>query len=260
MVWVHNLEPVLLQLGPLQIRWYGLMYVLGFLFTYYYMKRRIKNKHVNMTVEQLDSLMTWCTLAMILGARLAEILLYQPSYYFANPWKMLAIWEGGLSFHGALVAMLLAGWLWCRKNKKKFLALADECIVPLALANSFGRIGNFINGELPGTITTLPWGIKFPGVEGFRHPSQVYEAAYDLVIFLVLYATRNKAKMWKQGTQLALFLIMYAVFRFLTEFVREPEVFVGSLTMGQFLNIFMLLAGLALLFWPRKPISPEINN
>jgi len=250
MVWVHNLNPILLDLGPVQIRWYGLMWVLGFLFTYWYVRQRIKQGKAPLNLEELDSMMVWGTLGVLIGARLGEILIYRFPYYLASPLKVFAVWEGGLSFHGALVGILVAAWFWCRKYKKDLLQIADTFVIPLALANTFGRLGNFINGELPGRLTTLPWGMQFPGVEGFRHPSQLYEAAYNVVLFAILHFNRDKK--WKPGSFFALWLMLYAVARFITEFFREPEIYVGLLTMGQFLNVFVFAAGLGLWLYVRR--------
>jgi phosphatidylglycerol:prolipoprotein diacylglycerol transferase len=157
-----------------------------------------------------------------------------------------------LSFHGGLLGGLIAGYLFARRRKIKFLNLCDICIVPIALGQALGRVGNFINGELFGRITNVPWAVKFPGAEGYRHPSQLYEAAYDVVIFLVLLSLRKK-KM-ANGSLLALFLILYSVFRFITEYFREPTAFVGPLTLGQALNIPMFVAGIALLYWVRRKV------
>jgi phosphatidylglycerol:prolipoprotein diacylglycerol transferase len=192
------------------------------------------------------------TFALIIGARLFEVFIYNPSYYLQNPAQIIAVWKGGLSFHGGLIGVIIAGYLFARKKKIKFLHLCDIFVVPLALAQVLGRIGNFINGELYGTITRLPWGMKFPGAEGFRHPSQLYEAAYNLVIFSFLFIKRNKKQ--PAGYLLSYFLILYPIFRFFTEFVREPEVMIGFLTMGQVLNIGMFIGGIGLFYWIKKKI------
>lgn len=246
MVWTHNINPVLVHLGPLQIRWYGVMYVLGFIFTYWYVHRRIKAGNAPINKDQLESSMIWMVIGMLIGARLGEIFIYRSGYYLANPIKMIAIWEGGLSFHGALIGMVIAVLIWCKRYDKKFLEIADTFIIPIVLANAFGRIGNFINGELFGKLTTLPWGVKFPFAEGFRHPSQLYEAAYNVLIFGVLHVNRDKK--WKAGTIFAWFLVLYGALRFLTGFIRIQDYYVGLLGIGQILNIGVFIAGL-LLFW-----------
>ncbi len=249
-MWVHNLNPILLSLGPIEIRWYGLMYVLSFIIVYIYARAVVKHKKIDISLKELDDLMIWLVAAMIIGARLFEVVFYNHTYYLANPSEIIAIWHGGLSFHGGLAGVLIAGYAFSKKKKINFLQLCDVFVVPLALAQAFGRIGNFINGELYGRITSLPWGVKFSSAEGFRHPSQLYEVAYDLAIFAFLFVQRNKKK--AHGYFVAWFLILYPFFRFLTEFVREPEVMIGPLTMGQCLNIPMFILGVYLLYRIKK--------
>lgn len=250
MVFYHTLDPVIANIGPLEIRWYGLMYVLTFILVYLYVRAAVKHKKIKLNINDVDNLMVWLTVALIVGARVFEVLFWEPGYYFANPAEIIAVWHGGLSFHGGLVGVLLVGYIFARKKKISFLHLCDIFVVPLALGQAFGRIGNFINGELYGRVTSLPWGVKFQDAEGFRHPSQLYEVAYDLVIFGFLYFQRNMKK--PHGYFVAWFLILYPFFRFLTEFVREPSAMVGPLTMGQVLNIPMFIAGVYLLYRVKK--------
>ncbi len=246
----HTINPVLLELGPLQVRWYGVMWALSFLFVYWYVRRSARRNIIRMTDNDVDWLMVWLVAGVIIGARLFEVLVWEPAYYFANPGEIIAIWHGGLSFHGGLLGGLVAGYLFARKRKINFLELCDICIIPIALGQALGRIGNFINGELYGRIADVPWAVKFPGAEGYRHPSQLYEAAYNVVIFLVLLSIGQKRM--ARGSLFALFLILYSVFRFITEYFREPTAFVGPLTLGQALNIPVFIAGVALLFWLRR--------
>ncbi|OYT32866.1 prolipoprotein diacylglyceryl transferase [Candidatus Woesearchaeota archaeon ex4484_78] len=241
----HALNPVILNLGPLEIRWYGLMYVLGFFVVYFYVRSMIKKKRLKLSVEELDNLLVLLIFAMILGARLFYAIFYNPSYFVRFPLKFFAVWEGGLSFHGALLAIILTGFFYCKKKNISFLETADVFIVPVALANAFGRIGNFINAELYGKVTGLPWGVLFPGVSGPRHPTQIYEAFYNVVIFSVLFFLRNKVK--KKGVLLGLFLFLYAFFRFFVEFLKDLPVY-GPLTMGQWLCLPMFVFGLWLVF------------
>lgn len=250
MVFYHTLNPIIFGIGPVQIHWYALMYVFSFIIVYFYIRSAVKHKRLNLSLDDVDNLMVILTVSMILGARLFEVLLYNPSYYFGNPSEIIAVWHGGLSFHGGLVGMVLSGYLFARRKKISFLHLCDIFVVPLAFAQALGRIGNFINGELYGTITNLPWGVKFPSADGFRHPSQLYEALYDLVIFSFLFFQRNKK--YADGVLLSWFLILYPVFRFLTEFAREPEIMIGPLTLGQVLNIPMFLFGVGLLYYIKK--------
>lgn len=239
-MFTHTLNPVLLHLGPLQIRWYGLMYVLAFIITFYYVRNAIRKGKLAMSEKQLDTFMGILVIAMIVGARVFEILFYEPAYYFANPIKMLYIWEGGLSFHGSLLFMILTAVWYLNKHKISFWKTADIFIIPIVLGNALGRIGNFINGELYGKITELPWGVVFQGVIGARHPTQLYEAAYNIVIFGILFSCRNKN--WKEGTIFGLFLVLYSIARFGVEFLKDMPAYFG-LSMGQWLCIPMFLAG-----------------
>jgi len=243
-MFTHTLNPILFHLGPLQIRWYGLMYVIAFIITFYYVRSAIRKGKLSMNEKQLDNFMGLLVVAMILGARIFEILFYEPAYYFSNPLKMLAIWEGGLSFHGALLSMVLLSIWYLNKHKISFWKTTDTFIVPIVLGNALGRIGNFINGELYGKVTELPWGVVFSGVSGARHPTQLYEAAYNIVIFGILFSLRNKN--WKDGTLFGLFLVLYSIARFLVEFLKDMPITFG-LTTGQWLCIPMLLAGVCII-------------
>ena len=257
MTFIHALNPVLLDLGFVQIKWYGLMYVIAFLVTYFFVRAAAKQKKFGkrLTLDDVDVLMLWLVAGLIIGARLFEVLFYSPAYYFSHPAEIVAVWHGGLSFHGGLLGMLFATWIFCRKKKISLLALADVLIIPLALGQALGRIGNFINAELVGRVTSLPWGVNFGGELNnagnsvFRHPSQLYEAFYNVVIFGVLFTLRNRKL--PKGYLFAWFLTLYSVFRFFTEFAREPEVMLGPLTLGQWFNIPMFVAGVWLL-WKLK--------
>ncbi len=246
----HAINPVLVHLGPLEVRWYGVLWALSFLFVYWYVRRVAAKGFLKLSEDDVDWLMVWLVAGILIGARLFEVLIWEPSYYFVNPSEIIAIWHGGLSFHGGLVGGLIAGYLFSRKRKIPFLQLCDACIVPIALGQALGRIGNFLNGELFGRITSVPWAIKFPGAEGYRHPSQLYEAFYDIIIFVVLLSLAVKKR--RDGFLLAYFLVLYSVFRFVTEFFRMPTVFLGPLTMGQALCVPMFFVGIWLLFWTKK--------
>lgn len=236
----HTLNPTILNLGFLQIRWYGVMYLLGFLVTLYYARARIRARKLKLSEKQLDDLLGYLVIAMIVGARVFYAVFYNPAYFLSSPWKIFFVWEGGLSFHGGFLAILLVSIWFARKHRLTFLHLADNFIAPLALANAFGRIGNFVNGELYGIPTALPWGVLFPDALGARHPTQLYEAAYNVFIFLILYKLRDKNL--KEGTLFATFMILYAFFRFSVEFIKDLPLF-GPLTMGQWLSIPLLLGG-----------------
>ena len=253
-MWVHNLNPIALSLGPVKIHWYGIMYVLSFIFIYYYLKKQSKHEGLDLNEDQIDSIMIWITVGLLVGARVFQVLVWQPAYYFSNPTEILMIWKGGLSFHGGMVGAIIAAAIIFRKYKLNFLHMADLMVVPLALAQALGRLGNFINGELYGRVTEVWWAMQFPGASGWRHPSQLYELSYNLVLFGILFSLRNRkaSKHWPHGMLLCVFLILYPIFRFLTEYVREPtSAMIGTLTMGQFLNVFMFLGGVILLKYLR---------
>ncbi len=241
----HSIDPVFLHLGPLAIKWYGLIYAFGFVITYFLLKHFIKKKGITLKEDDLDTFMFYLIIGVVLGSRIFEILFYQPAYYFTNPLKMVAIWQGGLSFHGGLVGACIATFLFCRKRNFSFFVFADMIVLPAALALGLGRLGNFLNGELVGRVTSVPWAVKFQNFDGFRHPSQLYESFKNFFIFAVLWFLKDTKR--KPGFLFALFLILYGSLRFLVEFVREPEVIIFSLTMGQWLSIPLIVVGIFLL-------------
>ncbi|MBI4016281.1 MAG: prolipoprotein diacylglyceryl transferase [Candidatus Aenigmarchaeota archaeon] len=251
MTFIHNLSPILVKLGPLEIRWYGLMYVFAFLATLWYLRKASRENKISLSYDNIDSLMTWLVVGMIIGARLFAVFFWNPTYYFSNPLEIPAVWKGGLSFHGGFLGILIAGILFCRRKKINFLNLCDVIIVPLSLGQAFGRFGNFMNSELYGPATNLSWGVNFlsetntAGSLVFRHPTMLYELLYNLIIFSVLFAMSRKKL--KTGTIFGTFLILYSIFRTLTEIIRIEDVYIGPLTMSQALNIPMFIAGIYLL-------------
>lgn len=249
-------DPVALNLGPLAVRWYGLMYLLAFMQFLFLGRHRIAAYwHARgWTVEQLDDLLFYGMLGVILGGRLGQVLFYEPAYYLAHPAEILAVWKGGMSFHGGFLGVLVAALLWARKQSRHALEVWDFIVplVPLGLA--FGRIGNFINGELWGRVAdpALPWAMVFPqaGDLAPRHPSQLYHVGLEgLLLFGILWLFTRQPR--PRGAASGLFLLGYGVFRFITEFFREPDhgIFGQSyaVSMGQWLSLPMVLAGLALL-------------
>lgn len=238
----HTLNPVFLSLGSLEIRYYGLVYFFGFLLSWIYLKKGQKSK-IFTNSDHVEDLIFYVILSSILFSRIFYVLFYNFSNYFSNPLEIFKIWNGGLSIHGGLVGAVLGILYFIKKNKEyKFFQISDILVVPLAFFLIFGRIANFINAELVGRITTIPWAVKFPNVEGFRHPSQLYESAKNILIFLILNFKSNRKH--RPGELTALFLILYSTLRFFIEFVREPEIYVGPLTMGQVLCIPTLIIGI----------------
>jgi phosphatidylglycerol:prolipoprotein diacylglycerol transferase len=246
------IDPVALQLGPLAIRWYGLMYLVGFATAWWLGRRRARRPGSGWRTQELGDLIFYCAMGAVLGGRIGYVLFYQPGYYLAHPAAILQAWQGGMSFHGGLIGVLLACWLFGRKTGRGFFAVTDFVapLVPTGLLA--GRLGNFINGELWGRVTDLPWGMVFAGAGALpRHPSQLYQAALEgglLFVIVWLYSARPRPVMAVSGV----FLIGYGALRFIGEFAREPDAFLGFvafdwLTMGQLLCLPMLAAGVALL-------------
>jgi phosphatidylglycerol---prolipoprotein diacylglyceryl transferase len=254
---VHpNFDPVAFSIGPLAVRWYGLMYLLGFGLAWWLGLRRIDRGEAPVDRRQFDDLIFYAVLGVILGGRLGYVLFYKPGYYASHPLEIPAIWQGGMSFHGGLLGVMLAMALAARRHRLAYLRLMDFVapLVPLGIAA--GRMGNFINGELWGRPTDLPWGMLFQGAGPLpRHPSQLYEFALEgLVLFALLWWFSSKPR--PRGQVSALFLVGYGCLRFLAEFAREPDAFLGflalGLTMGQWLCVPMIVGGLWLFAWSRR--------
>jgi phosphatidylglycerol:prolipoprotein diacylglycerol transferase len=261
-----TIDPVALYLGPipylditLAIRWYSLAYIAGIVIGWWYVAREHARKPIpNLSKNALDDIITWAVIGVVGGGRLGYVLFYKPGYYLENPSQTLHLWEGGMSFHGGLLGVIIAFILFARRHKMRFFQLIDiiACAAPIGLF--FGRLANFINGELYGRVTDAPWGIVFPGGGDLpRHPSQLYEAALEgVVLFGILYYMLKYTNARdKPGMLGGTFIAGYAVARMIVEFFREPDDFLGYLfgfvTMGQLLCLPMLAYGLYLIF--RKP-------
>jgi phosphatidylglycerol---prolipoprotein diacylglyceryl transferase len=258
---VHpNFDPIAFHLGPLPVRWYGIMYLVGFALAFWLGRLRIKRAQSGaVTLALLDDLLFFGVLGVVLGGRLGYVLFYKPGYYLLqNPLEIPAVWHGGMSFHGGFLGVLLAVCWVARKHRLRWLEVTDF-LAPLApLAFAAGRLGNFINGELPGRVTTVPWGMVFPGAGPLpRHPSQLYQFALEgVLLFVILWIYSAKPR--PVGAVSAVFLIGYGSLRFAVEFFREPDDFLGllalNLSMGQWLSAPMIVAGIALLVWAwRRP-------
>ncbi|MBW2988706.1 prolipoprotein diacylglyceryl transferase [Candidatus Woesearchaeota archaeon] len=240
----HNINPVLLNLGPFEIRYYGIIYALAFVLAYFFISRIAEKKGLGLKKDDILDLLFYLLLGTIIGARTFEILVYNLSYYLKNPLEMIAIWHGGLSFHGGLIGASIAGYMYCRKKKIAFYDLADIVVIPLAFGLFLGRIANFINGELVGRIASVPWCVKFRDYAGCRHPSQLYESLKNMLIFSLLWPLRYKRL--KKGTLFWSFILLYSALRFFVEFFRAPDPqlgFILGITMGQWLSIITCIIG-----------------
>jgi phosphatidylglycerol:prolipoprotein diacylglycerol transferase len=248
-----KIDPVIIRIGPLAIRWYGLMYLLGFASSYLLVRYQVKKKELDISLKDIESLYSWLVIGLIVGARLGYVIFYDLKEYIRSPLEIFAVWHGGMSFHGGLIGTLLAGLLFCRKYRKSFWQLSDLIIVTAPIGLGLGRLGNFINGELYGRVTGLPWGMVFPsGGPLPRHPSQLYEFLLEgVLLFIILWRLKDKGL--RRGSLTALFLILYGSFRFFVEFFREPDVQLGYIagvfTMGQALSAAMILSGAGLLIY-----------
>lgn len=250
-----NIDPIALEIGPLAIRWYSLAYVTGFLGGWWYIKKLInKDPNTLPTHEQIDDFITWAMVGVILGGRLGYVLFYNLPYFIDHPSEILQLWQGGMSFHGGLLGVVAAVALFTWKHKIPTLRLGDLASTAAPIGIFFGRIANFINGELFGRETDMPWGIIFPhGGPNPRHPSQLYEAILEgLILFIILYiAAQSKKLRNAHGFMFGILLSWYGFSRFIVEFFREPDAHLGFIggfiTMGQILTIPMILCGLGLM-------------
>ncbi len=252
-----NIDPILVEIGPIRVSWYGLMYVFGFFASYLLVRYQMKRKDFGVSKLDVENLYFYVILGLIIGARLGYVLFYDLKMYLRDPFEIFAIWHGGMSFHGGLIGVLIVGILFSWKNRKSFWKIADLFIVTAPIGLGLGRIGNFINGELYGRVTKVPWAMIFRTDKDLlpRHPSQLYESALEGgVLFLILWFLKDKKL--PDGGLLALFLALYGLFRFFVELFREPDpqlgFILGPFTMGQALSSLMIIGGILLLIFLKK--------
>ncbi len=267
-----NVNPEIVAIGKLSIRWYGLLFASAFLSGYFVFNRYLKTERLSQ--EMLDQLLIYVAIGTVIGARLGHCLFYQPDYFLANPAEILMIWKGGLASHGAAIGILLALWLYVRKQKLSFLWLIDRIVIVVALGGAFIRLGNLFNSEIYGGPTSLPWGIEFvrdrlydsttgellPTVP--RHPTQLYEALSYIAIFSILFSFyRKNYEKVRDGFIFGVFLILLFSVRFLIEFVKNDQVAFEanmSLNMGQWLSLPFILAGVGMIVWTKR--QPKYFN
>ncbi|RTZ40074.1 prolipoprotein diacylglyceryl transferase [Candidimonas sp. SYP-B2681] len=249
-----QIDPVALQIGPVAIHWYGLMYLIGFALVWLLGRWRIQHGETDLSLRDLEDIIFYSVLGVVAGGRLGYVLFYKPAEYLAHPIEIFYLWQGGMSFHGGLIGVIVVLLIFARKRQKTLLEIGDFVapLIPLGLAA--GRMGNFINGELWGRPTTLPWGMVFPQTaDGIaRHPSQLYEMGLEgFALFALVWLFARKPR--PIGQVSAMFLMGYGVFRFLAEFTREPDTYLGllagGLSMGQLLSMPMILAGILIYAW-----------
>lgn len=258
-----QIDPVAFELGPLSVHWYGLMYLVGFGSAWLLGRWRVKRGLTRVTLVDFEDMLFLAMLGAVVGGRLGYAVFYQPGYYLNHPLEILFLWQGGMSFHGGLLGVVFSLWLFAKRKQYRFLELGDLVapLVPLGLAA--GRLGNFINGELWGRPSDLPWAMVFPTArdEIARHPSQLYQFALEgILLFVIVWWFSSKPR--QVGQTSAVFLIGYGCFRFIAEFGREPDAFLGlllaNLTMGQWLCVPMVAAGAWLYVFSTK--ASESNN
>ena len=264
-----HINPAIFSVGSFQLRYYSLMYIVAFVIVYFLVLYRIKHEKYKYTAENIQDYLIWAMIGLLIGARLGYALFYNFGYYFHHPLEMILPFDffngirfigiSGMSYHGGLIAVIIMTILFCRKRNINFWQFADLLCPAIPLGYTFGRIGNFINGELFGRVTTVPWGMYFPldPSHSLRHPSQLYEALFEgIVLFILLWLIRKK-KMF-DGFFIGIYICGYGFVRFFIEFFREPDsqlgFVLGPLSMGQVLCILMMMAGIAIIIW-RKNVS-----
>ena len=269
-MFIHNFDPVLIDLGFFQIRWYSVAYILGILIGWVYANNIIKltsnNKHdfMQVTTKQFDDLIIYLIIGIIVGGRLGYVIFYNLDYYSQNLLEIFKLWQGGMSFHGGLLGVVISTFVFSKKTQINFFKFSDiiSCVAPFGIL--LGRMANFINGELYGKITTLSWGVIFPNGGNLpRHPSQLYEAALEgIFLFLIInYLALKKKFLYRAGYISGIFLILYSILRIFSEVFREPDNHVGLLfnyfSMGTLLSLITIIFGLFIILFIKKN---ERNN
>lgn len=259
-----EINPVAIQIGPLAVHWYGLMYLIGFFGAWGFTTLRVKHSNRGFTPPQVSDLLFYCAMGVVIGGRLGYMVFYDWYDLIHQPLRIFMVWKGGMSFHGGVIGVIIAIFIYAKQNHKAFGDVGDLIVVAIPIGLATGRLGNFINSELWGRVTDMPWGMVFPNGGNLpRHPSQLYECFLEgIVLFAVLwwYSSKPKPRYAVSG----LFLLLYGIFRFSVEFFREPDKHIGYLaygfTEGQYLCIPMILIGASLMTYAyrRKPLCDNI--
>ena len=260
-MYTHNLNPILIDFGFVAIRWYSLAYIFGILAGWVLAKRFfIINQDIK---TKFDDYVTYLIFGIIIGGRLGYVLFYNLDYYFENPIDIFKIWQGGMSFHGGVIGIIIISVWFANKNKQNVFSYLDIISLVAPIGIFFGRLSNFINSELYGKVTDLPWSVIFIQIDNLpRHPTQIYEAILEgIILFFILMNFKNKNFLFKPGLISSLFLIFYSIFRFSIEFLRVPDAQLGyllfNLTMGQILSVILMLTGLVLFYFKNE--NKQIN-
>ena len=275
-LWQHlpeHIRPYIFQVGQFQVRYYGLMYIVAFTVFYLLSVYRLKHENFTYSKSDLENYFTWAILGLLIGARMGYVFFYNFSYYISNPLEIILPFSfsdgfhftglAGMSYHGGMIGVLFSSSIFCRKYKINFWQFGDFLIPSIPLGYTFGRIGNFINGELYGRTTTAPWGMYFPldVSNKLRHPSQLYEALFEGILLFIIFWSIRKKRLF-DGIFLSLYFIAYGSVRFFIEFVRDPDpqvgLFLGFVTMGQILCLLMILTGAGIFFWRKRRSSNKI--
>ena len=270
-LWQHlpaHIKPYLFSIGSFQLRYYSLMYIVAFVIVYFLVIYRIKKEEFKHTSEDIQDYLVWAMIGVLLGARLGDVLFYNFDYYLFHPLEIFLPFSfsdgikftgiSGMSYHGGVIGVVIMTVLFCRRRKFAFWKFADLISPAIPLGYTFGRIGNFTNGELFGRVTSVAWGMYFPlDPEGqLRHPSQLYEAFFEgIFLFAVLWAIRKKAPF--DGALLAFYIFGYGLVRFFIEFFREPDYMVGPISIGQFLCLLMMAGGIGIFLWRKKAAAKK---
>ena len=251
-MFINNFDPVAIEIFSIGIRWYSLAYIFGILIGWYLAKQYFVSENIK---NQFDDYLTYVIIGLIIGGRVGYVVFYNFEYYLTNPLDIFKIWQGGMSFHGGVIGIVVASLIFSRKYKSKIFEFLDVIALVSPIGIFFGRIANFINSELYGHETSLPWGVKFIQIDNlYRHPSQIYEAILEgFILFLLLIYFRNKRGFTISGKLSSLFLILYSTFRFISEYFRVPDEQIGylifNLTMGQLISFVFFTIGLILFYF-----------